>query len=414
MKYKINLQKAENLAKFEMISAELAGLHYFCNLAKKKFVDVNQHDVCKIDDKETILIKYTDKPHKNKENINYTKESACIIYELDWIIEGYVEEQDTTIFQPFVHLHYHSEYSLGDGYGSLKDVAKDLKTKGFKACALTDHGTIAGSIYFQKALLEQNVKPIIGIEAYAKLDVDAKDSRENFHIVLLAKNETGWKNLLKLQDIAVRDNFYYKPNFLMQDILKYHEGLVCSTACQSGVLGKFILSGREQQAEDNLQTLKNAFGNDLYIELMPNRMEQQQIVNKWCIKFANKYGIKMIITTDAHYCNVSDEKIHKAIKAINFKKKYADMNVGFSDNTFYLCTDKDIRELIDSHHPYMKDLLEECYRNTLEIESKCDFKIHFIERDYLPKNEIKDIQFFEWRAKNTDYIKQIDDFVGEN
>ncbi len=375
--FKLNYQKAENLGKFEMISPQLAACHHFCKLANLRFVDVDQKNICNINDETIELVTSEAKAGE----LQYRIASGIIEFiNPGWEIEAKAEAEQTDI-QPFAHLHLHTEYSIGDGYDKVKHTAKHLFKKGFRACAVTDHGTLAGTIYFQKALLEQGIKPILGTEAYVILKAEAK---EYYHLVILAKNKKGWARLLRLQELAARENFYYRPRMLIQDVLANPEGLIVTSACQSGLIGKFILEEKFEEAEFWVKELKKSFGDDFYLELMPNRMPEQARVNKVLIKLANNLDIKTIITTDAHYANKSDEKFHKAVKAISFRTTYD--KAGFADDTFYMLTAEEIKTLMKEHHDYISpELVEKSFKNTLEIVDKVDFKIEFKSADTLPQ-----------------------------
>ena len=427
--FKLNCQKADNLAQKEMVPRHTAALHYFYRLAGIDFVDVNQKDLCRIDGKLAYVKKfdqtneidifeddlngrlkdvelfiyfgidkgnivflgfvdraYVDglemgfhfKAKKNCKKINYDT-----LTEMSELLEIFVEEEieEEIKQQPFVHQHVHTEFSIGDGYSTPKYLAEQAKKKGFKACAITDHGSLAGTIYFQKACLEAGIKPIFGIEAYVYLFPEAK---ENFHLVLLVKNEIGWKNLLKLNDKACREGFYYRPRMLLKDILEHHEGLICLTACQSGILGRFILNNESAKAQTQLRQLKETFKDDLYIELMPNKMPEQIFLNKELVNLAKSYNIKTVITTDSHYCNQDEEKYHRAINAIKWKKKYKD--AGFGDDTFYLMKEDEIKVLIKEHHSVItEELIKDSFKNSLDIAEKCNYKIEFEKKDTLPK-----------------------------
>ncbi|KKL84932.1 hypothetical protein LCGC14_1959790, partial [marine sediment metagenome] len=161
------------------------------------------------------------------------------------------------------------------------------------------------------------------------------------------------------------------------------EGLIALTACQSGILGKFILGDNLSFAEMWLKKLSEAFSDDLYIELMPNRMKEQVKLNKVLLELSNKFKIKTVITTDAHYCNKSDEKFHRAVKAISWRKKYSES--GFSDDTFYLLKSDEVKSLIDEHHPDVTPLISLSFDNSLEVMNKCNFKIEFKASDTLPE-----------------------------
>ena len=232
--------------------------------------------------------------------------------------------------------------------------------RSFTALAVTDHGTLAGTIYMQKALLAKGIKPILGIEAYVIFE-DTKE-RKYEHATLLVKNETGWKNLLKLQEKAVRDHFYYKPRMLWSEIMEHHEGLILMTACMGGFLAKPFLEGYHDKVLDRVKEAKAVFKDDFYMELMPNRIPEQKKINSRLLDVADLLGIKCVVTTDSHYPNKEDVKMHKAIKAVALRKPYKES--GFSDDTFYLLNGEDIKQLMEKHHYTIAERLPEFMRHT--------------------------------------------------
>jgi uracil-DNA glycosylase family 4 len=280
------------------------------------------------------------------------------------------------IEQRYAPIHVHTERgSVGDVFRTETELAEDLFQKGFKACACTDHGSLSGLYYFQNALKAKGIKPILGLEAYVN-----EGPREASHIVLLVKNETGYKNLLRLHTLA-KENTHKIFNKVYQkvsidDICKHSEGLVCSTACISGVLARRWKRGDPVDAVIN--KLQEAFKDDFYIELQPNRLKEtnadQEKYNEFLLGVADKYKIKCIITTDSHYNSPSDKHYHDLVKAINYRKTIND-KIGFGDNTFCNLTTEQIDDLLKSNHPKVYPLREELYKNTLEIVDKCSFEL---------------------------------------
>jgi len=393
------MQKARNKGKFEMISPELAAIHYFANLAKRRFKDVNQKDICMIEGKKVQLLKKTQnvKPGACDAYLFYSCEDEVFTIHF-WQTPEQVgteeknkislilpiselEEEEDIEPQPYAPLHVHTQYSVGDGFGKPDYLAEMAYKKGFKAVAITDHGTMQGLIYVQEALLNKGIQPILGTEAYIQID----DSKQYYHLLILVKNKKGWENLLKIQNNAVRKNFYYRPRIDLKDLLEMHEGLIVASACQSGLLGKNILNGNLSQAEGYAKKLKEVFGDDFYLEFMPNRMLEQVTVNNELLKISKKYKIKGIITTDSHYPCKEDKEVHDALKAVSMKRKYGEAS--FSDDTFYLMQADEIKKLIDEHHPFLSSSIDVFYHNTLEVAKKCDFRIHTTAEqvDTLPK-----------------------------
>jgi len=435
-KFIINQQKADNLGHTEMIDGIVAGIHFFCKQSKLFFKDINQKDECMIGEKkckiytrdamsdENMLVyetyfkkhpeidificckikggKYEYLGYVTKDFISKTRiiqmigdggdkasEDIRRIFAEQYLnLSDFFKIEDTEkeivkeiIKQNYVPLHVHSEYSVGDGFGQIPYLVKSLKEKGFKGAALTDHGTMAGVLAFQRAMLEQDLKPIIGCEIYVKL----QDKAERYHLVVLVKNEQGWKNLLKLQSIAVRDHFYYKPVIPVAELFKYHEGLIVTSACMAGIINA-IWRVNPSQARRITLDFQGHFGDDFYLEMQPNTIEDNQETLEEIYHFGKECGIKSIITTDSHYPNKEEKEIHEAVKAINFRKKYGE--AGFSDDCFYLMQDSDMKEHLTSRRQchWLKDVLDELNQNTFEILDKCNFKITPSgEADTLPK-----------------------------
>ena len=286
-----------------------------------------------------------------------------------------------SIKQRYVPLHTHSEHgSVGDVFRTQDEMAEDLFQKGFKACAITDHGSLSGLPYFQNALKKKGIKPIIGLEAYIE-----ESEKKQSHLVLLVKNEIGYKNLLKLHTIA-KEHVHKVFNKVFQkipldEICKHSEGLICSTACVSGTVAQRWKRG--DNPEPIIQKLQEAFEEDLYVELMPNRLEEQIRFNEYIINVARKYNIKPIITTDSHYNSPEDKHYHDLVKANEWRKKITD-KIGFSDDTFCNLTCDQIESLLKTCHPKIYPIMEELFANTLEVANKCTFELPSNLGDTLP------------------------------
>jgi hypothetical protein len=449
----INAQQADNLGASEMISGILAGLHYFAKQAELYFKDINQKDEGVLGDKkfkiytrdylsdEDMLI--SDAYFLAHPEIDYyilckikggqykywgytTREVAAVTrivqmtgstemdvtgekirrifaeqyLNLNSLIKIYEEvkkEELIIIPQSYVPLHTHSEWSILDGYGTVKYITEILKKQGFKACALTDHGTLAGVWDFQKACLLQDIKPIIGSEFYISLP----DEEKAFHLTLLVKNKTGWQNILKLQAYAVREGFHYRPVVPLEKIFELHEGLIILSGCMSGYFFKLLNNKEQVKAEALIKRFKEVFKEDFYIEIMPHAIENYQVIMEELYNLSVAFNIKCVLTTDSHYPLASDKKYHDAVKAIGLKKKYGE--AGFDDDCFYLMQDADIENKIMEDASWMKELYKSFMLNTFEAADKCDFKIEpVVERDTLPRFEF-DIETF----KENEYFKDI-------
>ena len=179
----------------------------------------------------------------------------------------------------FVHLHIHSEFSLLDGANRIKDLPVRAKELGMNAIALTDHGVMYGAIDFYKACKKEGIKPIIGCEVYVALrsrfDKEAGIDNKYYHLILLAKNNQGYKNLSKLVSLGFVDGYYYKPRIDKEILEKYHEGLICLSACLAGEINQKLLYGTQEEAEESALWYKNLFGEDYYIEIQNNGIREQ-------------------------------------------------------------------------------------------------------------------------------------------
>lgn len=457
----INQQEADNYGGVEYIDGILAGLHYFAKKSGIYFKDLNQKDECILGDKkvklytrdafsdEDMLItdryftahpeidvyvlckikggKYSYLGYVKKEVVAETRvvqmtgntemdvsgdnirrifaEQYLNLSDIIKIYEQIKKEEIKVEAQKYVPLHMHSEFSVGDGFGKLSYITDKLKAKGFKGAALTDHGTLAGVWEFQKHCLAKELKPIIGIEAYIKLVNEEKAQR--YHTTIFVKNEEGWKNLLKLHAIAVRDNFYYKPVIILDHLLVNHEGLIITTGCMSGPIPKLISDGKNQEAESLFDKLIEVFKDDIYCEIMSHEIENNQLVMQILHSMAVKRNVKCIFTTDTHYPDKSDKKFHDAVKAIDMKKKYGE--AGYGDDCFFLMQTPDIDEKL-SHVKtnWMQPFVEDFLKNTNEVFDKCNFLIKPKEEDTLPKFSLEEtkkyfpeliIEYIAWKEE---------------
>ena len=184
----------------------------------------------------------------------------------------------------FVHLHVHSEFSLLDGANRIKDLPVRAKELGMKAIAITDHGVMYGVIDFYKACKKEGIKPIIGCEVYvaprSRFDKDGQADKEYNHLILLAKDTTGYKNLSKLVSLGFTEGYYYKPRIDLEILEKYHEGLIALSACLAGSINRAILEGNMEKAENIAKWFKGAFKEDYYLELQNNGIKEQVLVNQ--------------------------------------------------------------------------------------------------------------------------------------
>ena len=225
---------------------------------------------------------------------------------------------------PFTHLHVHSQYSILDGAASVDALVNKAKKDGMKALALTDHGTMFGIKEFHSACKKAGIKPILGCETYVaeRTITDKKDKvdRSGDHLILLAKNAKGYKNLVKLISIANNEGFYYKPRIDKTLLEKYSEGLIVSSSCLGGEIPTLLMKNQFREAEEAILWFKGVFGSDYYLELQrhPSEFPQQREdvydkqvqVNKLIIALAKKFGVKIIATNDVHFTNAEDADAH--------------------------------------------------------------------------------------------------------
>jgi DNA polymerase-3 subunit alpha len=240
-------------------------------------------------------------------------------------VEDVKTETDNLDNEPpqFTHLHLHTQYSILDGMTNIKKLAKKLKEDGMTAVAITDHGNMYGAKEFHNVMTKEGIKPIIGMEAYIAVNSHLGRGNENkkyYHLVLLAKNEIGYKNLIKLSSIAFADGYYYKPRIDIDLLGEYHEGIIASSACLAGEINRKLMNETFEAAEEALLKYKSIFGEDFYIELQRHQatnpeMNQdvypdQVFVNKHLIELSKKHNVKIIATNDVHYLNEEDADAH--------------------------------------------------------------------------------------------------------
>ena len=287
--------------------------------------------------------------------------------------------------RPFVHLHVHTEYSLLDGAIRTAELAQKVSTWEVPAVAMTDHGTMYGTVEFYEECKSKNVTPIIGCEVY--VDPDGHRSREkkgkNNHLLLLAENNEGYHNLIKLVSIANTDGFYYKPRIDHDLLARYSKGLICSSACLAGEISQLILSGSEDAALNRAMLYRDMMGKDnFFLEIMFNMLPEQAIVNKALIRISKETGIPLIATGDAHYLEKSDYDWHKILLKINTHADDTDDAFGFSTNDFYLRTPQEMEEIFGAELPQALD-------NTVEIARRCSVSFNLKSGSYqLPNLEL--------------------------
>lgn len=274
----------------------------------------------------------------------------------------------------FVHLHVHSEYSLLDGMSRIKDLPVRAKELGMKAIALTDHGVMYGAVDFYKECKKNDIKPIIGCEVYvaphSRFDKEAGRDNGYNHLILLAKNKTGYQNLSKLVSLSFVEGFYYKPRIDLEILEKYSEGLICLSACLAGSLSQAIIQENMEKAEEIALWHKRVFKDDYYIEIQHNGLRQQIMVNQKLIQLARKLDIPLAATNDAHYLKKEDSYFHEVLLCIQTGKRMSDEDrMRFETEEFYI---KSPEEMADYFSEF-PDAIE----NTVKIAEKCNYDFEF-------------------------------------
>jgi len=282
----------------------------------------------------------------------------------------------------FVHLHVHTEYSLLDGLTKIKNLINTVKSMGMNSIAITDHGTMYGAIEFYKACKKAEIKPIIGCEMYlaqnGRLD-KSTNNRRNQHLILLAKNNQGYKNLMKLTSIAHIEGYYYKPRIDWETLVKYKDGLICSSACIEGEISQLVLDGNYEKAKARAKEFQDLFGDDYYLEIQRHPgLKGQDTANNGIIKISRELGIPLIATNDAHYLKKEDAFAQDVLLMINTQTTLNDTKrlsmIDIPD--FYI---KSPEEMSDQFAD-LPDALE----NTQKIADKCELEIE-LGNWYFPK-----------------------------
>lgn len=320
----------------------------------------------------------------------------------------------TTHPDSFVHLHLHTQYSLLDGAIRLKDLFETAKEQGVPAIAQTDHGNMFGAIDFYCRAKDAGIKPILGSEIYftpgSRFDKKAakksksvssqdeeESSRQIHHLILLAKNNTGYKNLCKLLSQAYLEGFYYKPRADLDLLKQYSEGLICTTACLKGEVGYNFFTEQDDRAVRAITKLSEVFKDDFYLEIQENGIPEQEIVNKKVIQYARENNIKLVATNDCHYMTPEDAQAQEVLLCVQTGKTYADENrMRMTSQEFYFKSPEEMRKAF-AHIPEACD-------NTLEIADKCNVELSWTDENgnqiyHLPDFPIdtgeSDVEYFE-------------------
>ncbi len=247
----------------------------------------------------------------------------------------------------FVHLHLHTEYSLLDGAAKVDDLITYLVDNNINACAVTDHGNMYASLYFAEECVKKGIKYIIGCELYATDDhLDKRPGTKTEHIVLLAKNKKGYKNIVKLDSLSYIDGFYGKPRISYDYIKKHSEGVICLSACLAGRIPQYLMKGEYDKAKEFAKEMQDVFGEDFYIELQDHGIEEERQIIPDLIKLARELNIQLVATNDVHYINKEDWEAHDVLLCIQTKKTLATpKRMKFDTQEFYMKSGDEMLEL---------------------------------------------------------------------
>ncbi len=275
----------------------------------------------------------------------------------------------------FVHLHLHTQYSLLDGAIKIEELIKAIRDFKMPAVAITDHGNMFGAIEFYSKALKAGIKPIIGCELYlskgSRFDKQPKGLSDNtFHLILLAKNYEGYKNLIKIVSIGYLEGLYYKPRIDKEILEKYNEGLIALSSCIHGEIPSLLLAGEREKAYNAACFYKDVFGDRFYFEIQRNGVERQDEINNLIIEMSKKLSIKIVATNDCHYLTKNEARAHDILLCIQTNRIVNDKDrLRFPSNEFYV---KSYEEMYD----LFKDI-PESLKNTIEIAEKCNLEIKF-------------------------------------
>ncbi len=278
----------------------------------------------------------------------------------------------------FVHLHVHTQFSLLDGACRLNDLIALTKQYGMSSCAITDHGNMFGAIEFYEKAVASGIKPIIGCEIYvapeSRFDKTSHGIKgAGYHLVLLAKNNTGYKNLMEIVSLGYLEGFYYKPRVDKEVLTRCSKGLIALSACLKGEIPHFLASDQWEEAKRVALEYSGIFGSEnFYLELQDNQMEEQNKINQALIRLSAATGLELVATSDVHYLNKSDAKAHDALLCIQTQTTVSDPNrMRFSTDQMYFKSSEEMMERFSG--------VPEALKNTAKIAEKCNVEINFNE-----------------------------------
>ena len=276
----------------------------------------------------------------------------------------------------FAHLHVHTEYSLLDGSNKIKEYVKRVKELGMDSAAITDHGVMYGVIDFYKACKAEGIKPILGCEVYvapnSRFDKELTGGEDRYyHLVLLAENDTGYANLMKIVSRGFTEGYYYKPRVDMEILREFHEGIIALSACLAGEVARYIQKGLPEEAKKAAIKYRDCFGEDNYfLELQDHGLPEQRMVNTELLKISRELNIPLVVTNDVHYTYADDVKPHDILLCLQTGKKLSDEDrMRYEGGQYFVKSEEEMKGLF----PYAWEAVE----NTQRIADRCNVEIEF-------------------------------------
>lgn len=298
----------------------------------------------------------------------------------------------------FTHLHVHTEYSLLDGACRIVELIKKVKELGMDSVAITDHGVMYGVVEFYKQAVKEGIKPILGFEAYisprSMYDKDPQKDKNQYHLVLLAENYAGYKNLMKLCSIGFTDGYYYKPRIDYDALKRYSKGIIALSACLGGEIQSLILENNYESAKNKALLYKSIFGeNNFYLEMQDHGMTEQTYVNSKLEILSRELDIPLVATNDVHYIEKEDYKFHDVLLCIQMQKLINEDRMKFPSSEFYLKSYDDMSKIFP----------EEAINNSYKIAQRCNVKLDF-DTTHLPEfpvpNKFTKKEYFRMLCNN--------------
>ncbi|MCJ7701055.1 MAG: DNA polymerase III subunit alpha, partial [Anaerolineales bacterium] len=275
----------------------------------------------------------------------------------------------------FVHLHVHTEYSLLDGFSNIQKLVERAKVLDMPAIAITDHGTMFGVIDFYEAAKRMDIKPIIGVEAYMAArgmqDRDSRLDKKSSHLMLLAENQTGYQNLLKIASAAQMEGFYYRPRIDHEFLAAHSEGLIATSGCMAAEIPRAITQGKLDDARKNLDWYYDVFGPDnFFLELQEHEIPELETINKALLELGPRYQARYVATNDVHYINPEDARLQDVLLAVQTGSLLSDpKRMRMTDQSYYLRTPQEMANIFSE--------VPEAISNTVLIAERCEVDLGF-------------------------------------